>query len=87
VAALSPSAKNEVINLAGKEFVTINAIVKMLREIFGDRVKTKRAPPRPGDFRGAVISIEKAKRLLSWEPKTDFRTGLMRYIEWVRSSA
>ena len=87
VAALSPSAKNEVINLAGKEFVTINAIVGILREIFGDKVKTERAPPRPGDFRGAVISIEKAKRLLGWEPKTDFRTGLMRYIEWVTSSA
>ena len=86
VAALSPLAENEIINIAGKEFITINAIVRMLREIFGDKVKTEPAPPRPGDFKGAVISIEKARRLLGWEPKTDFRTGLMRYIDYVRSS-
>jgi len=85
VAALSPSAKNEVINLAGKEFVTINAIVRILKEIFGDRVKTERAPPRPGDFRGAMVSIEKARRLLGWEPKTPFNVGLRKYIEWVKS--
>ena len=85
VAALHPSAKNEVINLAGKEFVTVNAIVEVLREIFGNKVRAEHAPPRPGDFRGVIISIEKAKRLLGWEPKTNFRTGLVKYIEWIKS--
>jgi nucleoside-diphosphate-sugar epimerase len=28
--------------------------------------------------------IEKAKRMLDWEPKIDPRTGLARTIEWFR---
>jgi UDP-glucose 4-epimerase len=84
VAALSERAKNQVINLAGIEFVTINRVVEELRKIFGD-IEARYEPPRPGDFRGAVVSIEKAKKLLGWEPKTTFDIGLMKYVEYVKN--
>jgi UDP-glucose 4-epimerase len=83
-AALSERAKNQVINLAGGEFVTINRIVDELRKIFGD-VEVRHEPPRPGDFRGVVVSIEKARKLLGWEPKIAFDAGLRSYIEYVKS--
>jgi UDP-glucose 4-epimerase len=79
IAALSERAKNQVINLAGREFVTINHVVDELREIFGN-IEVRHEPPRPGDFRGAVVSIEKARKLLGWEPKTPFEVGLRSYI-------
>jgi UDP-glucose 4-epimerase len=84
VAALCDQAKNQIINLAGKEFVTIIQVVEELRNIFGD-IEIKNEPPRPGDFKGAVVSIEKARRLLGWEPKSTFREGLMKYIEYLSS--
>ena len=86
VAASSENAKNEVINLAGPEFITIKDIVKTLQEFFGD-VSVKNEPPRPHDFKGSIIIIEKAKKLLQWEPKTPFREGLRKYIEYVKSTA
>jgi UDP-glucose 4-epimerase len=86
VLALSERAKNQVINLAGKEFVTINRVVDELRKIFGD-VEVKHEPSRPGDFRGVVVSIEKARKLLGWEPKIAFDAGLKSYVEYVKSHA
>ncbi len=83
--AMKPEAKNEVFNVAGKEFVTINKIVEKLEKIFG-RIKKVYADPRPGDFRGAIISIEKAKRILGWEPKHSFEEGLRKYVDWVKKN-
>ena len=86
VAALAESGKNEIINLAGPEFVTMNQIAEALKEIFSD-IHIKYEPARPHDFEGSVTSIEKAKKLLRWEPKTPFREGLRKYIEFVKSAS
>jgi len=86
VAALTESAKNEIINLAGTEFVSIGQIAGNVKEIFGD-VEIRHEPARPHDFKGSVISIEKAKRLLSWQPKTPFKVGLSKYIGYVKGIA
>ncbi len=86
VASLTESARNEIINLAGPEFVTMNDIAENLKEIFGD-IQIKHEPPRPHDFEGSVTSIEKAKKLLKWKPKTAFKEGLRKYIEYVKSTS
>lgn len=86
VAALAESGKNEIINLAGPEFVTMNQIADNLKELLGD-VPVKYEPARPHDFEGSVTSIEKAKRLLKWKPKTYFKEGLAKYVQYVKSSS
>lgn len=86
VAAMKESGKNGIFNLAGTEFVTINQIVENLKQIFG-RIDVKYEQPRPGDFKGAKVSIEKAKKLLAWEPKTPFSIGLRKYVEYVRKNS
>jgi len=82
VSALKPQGKNQEFNIVGEEIITVNRIVEELRSIFGD-LKVEHAPPRPGDFRGAVISIEKAREFLGWRPKIRFSEGLRRYVDWV----
>lgn len=84
VAALAEGGKNEIINLAGPEFVSMNKIAETLKEILGD-IKVKYEPARPHDFEGSVTSIEKAKRLLKWKPETSFKEGLHKYIEYVKN--
>lgn len=86
VAALAESAKNEIINLAGPQFVSMSQIAEALREIFGD-INVKHEPARPHDFQGSITSIEKAWKLLRWKPKTTFKEGLQKYIEHVKSEA
>jgi UDP-glucose 4-epimerase len=85
VAALGDGGKNEIINLAGPEFVTMNQIAEALKEILGD-IPVKYEAARPHDFEGAVTSIEKAERLLGWKPKTPFKEGLRKYVQYVKSN-
>jgi len=75
VAALEGAARNQIFNLAGAEFVTINQVIQNLQRIFGE-VKVDHKPIRPEDFKGARVSIRKAKQLLGWKPKIEFEKGL-----------
>jgi UDP-glucose 4-epimerase len=86
LSALVESAKNEIINLAGPEFVTMNKIVEDLKEIFGG-IDIKYEPARPHDFEGSMTCIDKAKKLLKWKPKTAFKDGLSKYIEYVKKTS
>ena len=86
ISSLKENAKNQVFNLAGSEFVTMKQIVEVLREIFGD-VLIRHEPPRPHDFEGAKTSIEKAKKLLGWEPKVSFKEGFKKYVEYLKSTS
>jgi UDP-glucose 4-epimerase len=86
VAALAEGGKNQIINLAGPDFVTMNQIADALKEIFGN-MPIKYEPARPHDFEGSVTSIKKAEELLKWKPKTAFKNGLKKYIEHIKSIA
>jgi len=85
VASLKESGKNEVFNVAGAEFVTINQVVADLKRIFR-KISLEYRPLRSGDFKGTRVSIEKAKKILAWKPKISFEAGLGRYVEHVKSS-
>jgi UDP-glucose 4-epimerase len=78
--ALKPEADDQIINVAGREFVTIAEIVDMLKEKLGD-FPVKHEPPRLGDFAGVRTSIEKANKLLGWSPAVSFSDGLAKYIQ------
>jgi nucleoside-diphosphate-sugar epimerase len=57
--------------------------VETLRENFKN-LKIEYAPPRPHDFKGAIISIKKARQLLKWEPKISFKNGLREFISYIQ---
>jgi len=80
--ATKPAAANQIINVAGKEFVSISEIVDILSKKFSD-LPIKHEPPRSGDFPGVRTSIEKAQRLLGWSPAVSFEEGLSLYVSSV----
>ena len=80
VAALKGNAENQIFNLAGAKFITINQVVDNLKKVFGE-IKVEYKPSRPEDFRGARVSIEKATQLLGWKPRTKFKEGLGLYVK------
>jgi len=82
--ALKQVASDQIINLAGREFVTVQEIADQLSKTLGD-IPISHKPPRPGDFRGVRTSIEKASALIGWSPVTSFKEGLAGYIASVRS--
>jgi UDP-glucose 4-epimerase len=81
-ACTAPKASGEVINIAcGKRYTLID-LVDMINEILGKNVEPKFAPDRAGDVKHSLAGIEKAKELLGYEVRVDFKEGLRRTIEF-----
>ncbi len=85
VAALAPEAAGRTYNLSGEEVVTILEIAERVQENT-DGCEIVHTPPRPGDFPGKSISNERALAELGWKARTNFREGVRKYVEWVRST-
>src|SRR3954452_24635728 len=83
VRGLDPSAANRIYNLTGSETTTILEIAEAVREFVGD-AEIVHTPARAGDFGGKEVSSERALEDLGWEPRTPFREGARRYVEWRR---
>ena len=81
VAGLKDVAENKTYNLEGKRPITVKEVAETVKKLVGD-VEIEYKEERPGDFEGKVVSADKAKRELEWEPKVDFEEGVRCYIEW-----
>ena len=81
----APDAAGEMCNLAcGKSF-TLNEMVAMLGEIMGVEPKIEYLEGRAGDVKHSLADIDKARRLLGYEPTVSFRDGLAQTVEYFRS--
>lgn len=83
VAALKEVARNQTYNLEGIRPVTVREVAETVKELVGN-MKVEYQETRPGDYEGRIVSSDKAKRELGWQPKVDFEEGLRRYIEWYK---
>jgi UDP-glucose 4-epimerase len=76
----------EVYNLEGPEKVTIRDIVETIQRVLGREVAVEYVPAREGDYKGRIVSADKAARVLGWKARVQFEEGMRRYIEWYRAS-
>lgn len=75
----------EVFNVGGGEIVSLNQVIQKVAAIVGKKVNIERKPPRPGDQKHTAANIEKARRLLGYNPATPFDEGIRAQVEWQRS--
>jgi len=89
LAAAAPAAKitGQVMNVATGFRITLNDTFQILRELTGYRGEPAYAPPRPGDIRDSLADIRRAQELLGYQPRTDFREGLRRTVDWYRAQS
>jgi UDP-glucose 4-epimerase len=85
VAALDPCAVGRVYNLVGPSAVSVRAIADAVREIVRD-VPIVHVAGRPGDIYRAMISGDRARRELGWEPQVPFLDGVRRYVDWLAAT-
>ena len=81
-------AVNTVYNVAYGERTTLNELINLLKDslsIFDSKiasVKIKYGPTRQGDVPHSLASIEKAKKLLNYNPQFNIKNGLKQAINW-----
>jgi nucleoside-diphosphate-sugar epimerase len=75
----------EVINVATGSRVSLNQLFHTLRDLIGSDVEPIYTAPRPGDVRDSQADIDKARRLLGYEPLVPLEDGLRQTLAWHRA--
>ena len=84
----NPEALNTVYNTAYGERTTLNQLTAYLKECLSAydpeiaKVEILHGPNRSGDIPHSLASIEKARRLLNYNPQYSLKKGLQEAIEW-----
>jgi len=81
-ACTAPYAAGEVINIACGQRYTLLDLVKLINDILGKNIEPKFASDRAGDVKHSLAGIDKAKDILEYKVRVDFREGLRRTIEY-----
>ncbi|MCK9165728.1 MAG: GDP-mannose 4,6-dehydratase, partial [Candidatus Cloacimonas sp.] len=83
-ACTAEKAAGEVINIACGESYTLLDLVKLLNEILGKKIEPIFEKERAGDVKHSLAGIEKAKEVLGYEVKVDFKEGLRRTVDFFK---
>lgn len=83
-----PDAINQVYNTAYGDRTTLNQLTGFLKEFLGEydpfikNIKIIHGPNRIGDIPHSLASIEKAQKLLGYNPKYNLYDGLKEAVNW-----
>ncbi|MGI6341491.1 MAG: SDR family oxidoreductase [Bacteroidales bacterium] len=84
----NPEAINQVYNTAYGERTTLNQLASYLKEYLLEfdpkiaDIKVIHGPNRVGDIPHSLASIDKAKKLLGYNPKFSIKQGLKEAVKW-----
>jgi len=79
--------KGETINLGtGKESDVLEIAGIILKYFDKPKSLLRHTKDRPAHVERLVSSTEKAKKLLGWQAKTDFKTGIINTIKWYKNN-
>ncbi len=84
----NPEAVNQIYNTAFGERTTLNDLVKCLKEflaVYDEAIRDiepTHGPIRAGDIPHSLASIDKARKLLGYDPKFSMREGLREACGW-----
>ncbi len=81
-------AMNQIYNTAFGERTTLNQLVDYLKEFLGELdevikgIEPTHGPNRVGDIPHSLASVEKARKLLGYDPQFSMRDGLREAVKW-----
>jgi UDP-glucose 4-epimerase len=89
LASAAPAEKvsGQMMNLAMGSRITLNETFAILRDLTGYSGQPAYAAARAGDIRDSLADIGRARELLGYAPRVDFREGLRRTVAWYRSGS
>jgi UDP-glucuronate 4-epimerase len=77
----------EIYNLGDSNPISLAQLIDLIQKALGKRAVIKREPPQPGDVRRTFADIEKARRMLGYEPRVPIDDGIRRFVRWYQEHA
>lgn len=72
----------EVVNLGESRTVTLADMIRILGEEMGVEPVIRRLPPQPGDVDRTFADVSRARRILGYDPRVEFREGVQGFLAW-----
>lgn len=72
----------EIVNLGSSGPVELREALRIIEECLGRKARIRRSEVHRVDVDATWADIGKARRLLSWEPETDLRSGVEKAVRW-----
>ncbi len=72
----------ELINLGGHETISINDMVTVIENKLGRKANLEYIPRNPADVMENWANVDKARRLLGWQPQVSLDEGIGRLVNW-----
>jgi len=76
----------EVINLGESQTTSLEELVCILEDVIGIKANKKRFSMQDGDVFQTYADISKAQTILGYQPSTDFKDGIIDFVEWYKRS-
>ncbi len=84
-ACLEHKFEYEIFNLGNNKPVELLYLIELMEKKLGREANKLMLPIQPGDCEATYADINRAGRLLGFEPKTSIEEGLDRFIGWYKS--
>jgi len=72
----------EIFNLGGHEVISMNSLIKLIESQLGKKANVIYEPRHMADAQGNQASVEKAGKILGWEPQFVLQQGVANMVSW-----
>ncbi len=76
----------EIYNLGESQTTSLKELILMIESAFRKKANIRVMEPQPGDVSITYADINKAKRLLNYQPKVNMEEGIRRFVEWYQEN-
>lgn len=75
----------EVFNLGESQTTTLLEMIRLIESALGKQAIIDPQPLQPGDVSITYANIDKARRLLNYQPTTPLAEGIPKFVDWYRA--
>ena len=76
----------DVFNLGESQTISLSEMIKTIENELQIKAEKKILPLQPGDVDQTFADISKSRKILGYDPKTNFRTGIAKFIDWLKEN-
>ncbi len=87
IKALETKTGYEIINLGGNKPYKLNYMIELIEKHTGKKAKKVYKEFHKADMKATWANIEKAKKILNWQPKISLDEGIKRTVQWHKENA
>lgn len=81
----SNASANEIFHIGSTQEITIENVIKTVGKILGYKGEYVEAQTYPGSVMRRCPDISKAKKIIGYNPKTDWKSGLECTVQWYKN--